>query len=619
MQSIAVEYLRFGDDVGIARLSEEYLRTVQSGELAIVKLALTQAKLDSAMQRLDYVNYRRGNPDAARDVAESVLGQFAPCLKKFLPELPKKPDGEKTQIEIVTQALELAQLPFEVLEDDNEHLIITRRIRLPWPLPPVARDIKPRVLFAWAEPRGMEVPHVRHRELLDSFLKDWQGSLVEMENASFDALRDRIRSEEKNFTHIYVLAHGVGQPASTAAFDLEEDPMPSTYLGLQDGDDICRCAPKDLEGLFDKQTPRPTAFILATCDSGEVNPIQTGGTLAHALHRTGVPVVVASQFELTKTGSDRLIDVFLKMLVFGEDPRIALRKCRDRLRSEADTTYYDRVAVVGYIQLDEGIEAQLTERKLEISLARLKAISGAAGKEISRIHKKDTDETAVERWQALVARFEGVRADLDGETKKFEKDKHLKRQFEEEALGLLASSLKREAEAAWRLAQELDDEKRRTESLTHSRERLAEAATAYTRAATPSRDRHWVWVQSLALRTVMDGALPEDDPDWLVAKVVAGEDVDIWSLGSLAELQVLGVWLDDQEAKAQIEHHLDELVDRCSVDDPFPVESTLDQLARYGNWWGVNDTLNLPETVRTRAAHAHAHLENAWKQKREST
>jgi len=618
VHSIAVEYLRFGDDTGIARLSERYLRTVQSGAVATVQLNLTQDKLQAAMQRLDYVNYKRGNADAVREDAEGVLRQLLPRLREFLPDLRRTTDSERIQVEIVTQALELAQLPFEVLEEEDENLTVTRRIRLPWPSPPVSRDATPRVLFAWAEPRGMKVPHDRHRILLDSFLSDWPDSLVVLENASLDALRDRIRSEEKGFTHIYVLAHGVGPPTGTARFDLDEEPAPSTYLGLQDGNDFCRCSPKDLEGLFEPETQRPAAFILATCDSGEVNSIQTGGTLAHALHRAGVPVVVASQFELTQVGSNRLIDVFLNLIVSGEDPRIALRKCRDSLRNDVDTTYYDRVAVVGYVQLQEGIETQLTERRLKISLARLKAISNAAGDEISGANKGDTGDEAIGRWQSLVDRFEEVRDSLNDVKEELEKDKELKRRFEEEALGLLASSLKREAEAAWLLGQVVKDDKLRAESLAHSRTRLAEAAEAYKQAARPSRDRHWVWVQWLALRTVLDGELPEGDIDWVVAQVAAGDDDYIWGLGSLVELQVLGAWLDDDEAQVRVEKLLKKIVDRCAGHDSFPIKSTLDQLARYGDWWGADEMLNLPEKVRARAAHYHAFLENAWKEKTEN-
>ena len=108
MHSIAVEYLRFGDDAGIARLSERYLCTVQSGELTTLQLNLTQAKLREAMRRLDYVNYRRGKADEVREEAESVLRQLLPRLQAFLPKVLAEAHGERRQVEIVTQALELA-------------------------------------------------------------------------------------------------------------------------------------------------------------------------------------------------------------------------------------------------------------------------------------------------------------------------------------------------------------------------------------------------------------------------------------------------------------------------------------------------------------------------------
>jgi molybdenum-dependent DNA-binding transcriptional regulator ModE len=92
----------------------------------------------------------------------------------------------------------------------------------------------------------------------------------------------------------------------------------------------------------------------------------------------------------------------------------------------------------------------------------LKAISSAAGAEISGgAQKGDTGEEAIARWLALVDRFEEVRKDLQRVELELEKDDQLKRRFEEEALGLRASSLKREAEAAWRLGQVVGDEKQR--------------------------------------------------------------------------------------------------------------------------------------------------------------
>jgi hypothetical protein len=103
---------------------------------------------------------------------------------------------------------------------------------------------------------------------------------------------------------------------------------------------------------------------------------------------------------------------------------------------------------------------------------------------------------------------------------------------------------------------------------------------------------------ALKIAVVLKGALSENDTDWIVARVAAGDDSDIWGLGSLVELQVLGTWLNNDEARAQAEVHLRRMVDRCAGRDPFPIKSTLEQLARYDNWWGVDETLALPGEVR---------------------
>ncbi|MEO0973929.1 MAG: hypothetical protein AAFX85_12625, partial [Pseudomonadota bacterium] len=139
----------------------------------------------------------------------------------------------------------LAQLPFEVLEEADDNLVITRRIRLPWPLPPVARDVAPRVLFAWASPKTVKmVPHKEHRKLLDAFLGDWpQDALDVLEHASLETLRERIRTRKGGYTHIVVLAHGMSAPETTAPFDLDAKPTPRTFLGLEDHNhETCYCS-----------------------------------------------------------------------------------------------------------------------------------------------------------------------------------------------------------------------------------------------------------------------------------------------------------------------------------------------------------------------------------------
>jgi hypothetical protein len=235
--------------------------------------------------------------------------------------------------------------------------------------------------------------------------------------------------------------------------------------------------------------------------------------------------------------------------------------------------------------------------------------------EISEAQKGDAGDEAVARWLDLLERFEEVRKGLKDIEAKFEEEKHLRKSFEEETLGLLASSLKREAEAAWRLGQVVGDEKKRAVSLARSRTRLTEASQAYERAARPSRDRHWVWVQWLALKTVLHGALAQNNTDWIVARVAAADAGDIWGLGSLVELQVLGTWLNSDAARAQAEEYLLQMVERCAGRDPFPIKSTLDQLARYEDWWGIDEAYQLPDEARARAAHCHRFLENTWKER----
>lgn len=312
MRSLTVEYQRFGDPTGVIRLSDRYIRIV--GDTAPVEelgFELSQENLEHGMAALDYGNFERGgDPQGTRRTAELFLDDVAPYLERFLlgEALPIGGDG-LCQLDVVTRALELAQLPFEVLEESRADLVVTRRIRQPWPLPEVVRDNVPKVLFAWAEPkrsarsrRGMTVPHERHRELLGRLLRDWGGldggAVVEVANATREKLGNTLGTGER-FTHVHLLAHGVGpggrgvQPGER--IDLTRKPPPPTLLALE-GDDgtLDRCAPETLATLFSSY-PRPETFAIATCHSGEVAPIRSGGTLAHVLHAAGVPIVLASQ------------------------------------------------------------------------------------------------------------------------------------------------------------------------------------------------------------------------------------------------------------------------------------------------------------------------------------
>lgn len=635
MRSLTVEFQRFGDPTGVIRLSDRYIRTIGTTAPAEeIGFELSQENLDYAMAALDYGRFEYADdPAAVRHTAEQVLADVAPYMRRFLLGGTFRHGARQPwQIDVVARALELAQLPFEVLEESDPNLVVTRRIRQPWPTPDTVHDDVPRVLFAWAAParrpgsrRRMEVPHARHRELLRELLRDWGDSaFVEVPNASMAALADALR-EEARFTHVHLLAHGVGPESREVAagerIDLTRKPPPTTCLALEKGDrSMERVSPEQLAALF-ANVPRPETFAIATCHSGQVDPIRSGGTVAHALHAAGVPIVLASQLALTVAGSDVLIDTFLAKVIEGVDPRLALRAARDRLRESRETTYYDHVALVGYVHVDEGLAQRLRQRRFEVALQHLKRISKDADRR--------TESTVVEfgRTKGLTPeqrdeaerirqRFEDVREGLA----ELEHDRALTKAQREELHGLQASALKREAEAAWKLARVLTDPDAQA-WLGHSRAMLREAALAYRRAAEISRDHHWTWVQWLVLEAVQRGTLAGAEADWTTAMAAARDtaarraprgtppderrllaEQANWAWGSLMELDLLAPLAGQDDVLAHTERAARALVKAARRrDDPYPIESTLDQLARYRDWWGADPEWKLPASVVQRA------------------
>jgi len=642
MQSLTIEYQRFGDPTGVIRLSDRYIRTLgTTTPTEEVGFELSQENLDLAMAALDYGRFEYADDlEKVRHTAEHVLIDLAPYMRRFLlGKTFRRGARQPCQIDIVARPLELAQLPFEVLEEFDPNLVVTRRIRQPWPMPETVRDNIPKVLFVWAEParrpgsrRRMEVPHERHRELLRALLHDWgNDAIVEVANATAADLVSALAGGAR-FTHVHLLAHGVGPDSHLASMGERIDltrKLPSTNcLALENPDgSIDRFPPEKLAALFET-VPRPETFVIATCHSAEVDPIRSGGTVAHALHAAGVPVVLASQLALTVAGSDVLIDTFLAAVIDGIDPREALRAARDQLRESSETTYYDRVALVGYVHIDDGLTQRLRQRRFEVALQRLKRISQDADRRTeSAIIDLDrckalTPEQFAEAGQ-IRQRFGLVRNRLN----ELEHDHALTKAQREELHGLQASAMKREAEAAWKLGRVLPGANAQ-DWLEHSHGMLREAASAYRRAAEISRDHHWTWVQWLVLEAVQDGTLSGSKTDWITAKAAAcdaasrkaargtpGDERRLiakeanWAWGSLIELDLLAPLAGYDDALDHAKRAARALVKAARRRrDPFAIDSTLAQLTRYREWWGADPEWKLPTSVVQQARELEEHL-----------
>ncbi|MES9990668.1 MAG: CHAT domain-containing protein [Candidatus Thiodiazotropha sp.] len=650
LSSLTVELQRFGDPTGVIRLSDRYIRTIGTTAPAQeIGFELSQENLDRAMATLDYSRFEYAeDSNAVRTTAEYVLHDLAPYLERFL--LGEKPPHFKGtrarkdschQLDVVARPLELAQLPFEVLEASNPNLIVTRRIRQPWPMPKVVRDNTPKVLFAWAEPkrspgsrRRMEVPHERHLQKLKKILGVWGDSaIVEVANANLEELSSKL-TDAARYTHVHLLMHGVGaEPRKMAAgerIDLQSSPPPTTCLAFEKADgSIDRVPPKQLASLFTQVDHRPETFAIATCHSAEVDPIRSGSTVAHALHAAGVPIVLGSQLALTKAGSDELIDIFLNKVVQGVDPRRALRATRDKLRELSETTYYDHVALVGYIHIDDGLSQRLLQRRFEVALKRLKQNSSSAERQTSQAITELGQAKAItpeqqQQAEKIRQEFEAVRNGLD----RHQHDPALTKAQREELHGLQASALKREAEAAWKLSLVLTGADAETWR-DHSRDMLRQAAAAYRRAAEISRDHHWTWVQWLVLEAVQQGNLSDSQADWTTAMVAARDitnrnasncktkderqqlaEQKNWAWGSIIELNLLAPLVGHPSALKQAVGATKALVKAAHRrKDPYPIESTLAQLSRYNDWWGSDDEWKLPKEVVSQAVELTAFLQ----------
>ena len=585
MQSITIELNRLGDAEGVLRLSESYMRAVGNDPIEEAKVQLKQKAFGLCMKKLSYDRFRSGPTGEVRAEAEQALAELIQPIKDLLP-IPDYDTEGLLQVDVVTNALELAQLPFEVLEEGHEDIVLTRRVRQQWPRPPVVYEPAPRVLFVWAEPKRRDkrqtVPHDRHRKLFEEVLADWleagkpEKTLVEIGNATFAQLQQALCDPGNGFTHVHVLAHG--------RYDEEQEEV---YLLLEDDEGLgSRHSPGELSALYeDPDLPRPGTIMLATCHSGEVDPLEAGGTLGQALHEAGVPVVLASQLALTKTGSDELIRTFLASTVLGEDPRRALRACRDALRTR-DDTYYDRVALVGYVHLEADFEDNLASHKLAIALSRLEAASKAAA--------RAAPSQALERF----ARVRGELAKL--------RQSEVAGKLLEELLGLQASSLKREAECAWAGAAKTEGAEREA-LLEASRKAVRDAQVAYREAGRVSRDHHWTGVQSLVLDAVVDGSIAERHWDWIAAHQASRDDAHcaatdedrFWGLGSIAELHILAPLVDEQDVLEP--QDVETMLELSKAIGDWPLHVVVRQLDRYLEWWSKDDAWNLPEKVLERA------------------
>ena len=578
----------------------EYLALCGEHEASTVNVPYEHRDFLDQLDTLRYQDKARRNvvlSKTAQDMA-NILSQIPGLVSEMIKA--QHADQDLTNLRLVVSASELALLPFEMafvpqyapgtgmhlLLQTQAPLTLTREVRHQG-APATDWTRTPRILFAAASPPGVgRVPLAEHLRALRAAIDPWVGPydrndkagraaavgkcLTVLPEASIKSIQDACA--EGGYTHVHLLAHG-------AAMDITKQEQ--FGMALHDSNNPSKADVVDgarlASALQADRTASPTVVTVAACDSGQVGSvIIQGASLAHNLHLAGIPVVVASQFPLSFDGSVFMTRVLYSAMLWGEDPREALYTLRRQLYAQKSTTH-DWASIVTYADLPSDFEDQLHQYHYQQALA-------AAKNAIKRA-----------RWlidhhgEQLKANDELLETTLRSLDEALVKLPDLK-DDKTESTGMRGSLEKQKAELLFSAASGRDDAQAQA-YLERRDSAFDEALKYYRQAFFADMTSHWTGIQYLALTAVVKKKIPNDL--WTVVRVAADEDArkgDVWAYGTLAELYMLAVLLEDQtdvtpkKASREAQDNARQIRDRAGADS-FEVFSTKRQFMRYIDWW----------------------------------
>ncbi|MBO0932535.1 CHAT domain-containing protein [Fibrella aquatilis] len=619
-RSVALELLRTGTPYN-QTLSPgiTYLAVCGTHPPAEFRVNLEQFKFVRYLRLLRYQAGLGSSMQLAKEALQDILtGVF-----EVIPALQMEAGVSEgwLHLRLVMTPRELAMLPFELaltptgfqgardkpfLLNQQRLTTLTREVRqvaprtYTWPA-------KPRILFAWAAPKKA-VPSDEHVAVLRDAIAPWvrpkQGSLeLEADESPLltilpEARPDQLRAavvkavqEGNPYTHVHILAHGMllDDPDTGQRFGLAMH-LPRPTLAKDgtttqtDRVDAARLTDA-LVVVHNDRTYRPAVITLMACDGGnEGTNMAPGGSLAYALHMSGVPYVLASQFPLSVEGSVQLIRDLYPRLLHGEDPRIALYYARNAI-SQGD--FLDWASLVAYARFPDDLEEQLDKAQLQLVLEMMK--TATAWTDYLLAHppaQQDTYTMVQARLDAAIGKLEDLLSQRVGPVRNPARLA--------EHLGLLGSAYKRQAEFFFQFSTiQVAD----ADWSAQSKIALARARDCYQRGHNLLLTNHWTGIQHLSLVAIGQETLEAEHDRWCVVLFAAEQDLQnstdearTWALGTLVELYLLQPftkpttdWVTSkQTALDKACRYVDEL---AQSGQPFAIESTARQLNRYVKWW----------------------------------
>jgi hypothetical protein len=590
------------------------------------------------LARLERLRYESKGQSISNRQRESEVREIGETLGQVLGEVPTliseialaRCGGALIHLTLSMSALELGMVPFEftigadgfpasgspLFLQSQSPITITREFRRGKPLP-VTWDRPPRILFVYASPDGLpNVPAENHlralRRAMDPWVKwypDKQKRCEEVEklitvlpDANLRAISEACDKTE--FTHVHILAHGAEfEQAGDSHYGVALYSDNGLGKNVVDGERLAiALITTDSSG---KIRHRPNLISLATCDSGNINsPITPGGSIAHELHASGIPWVVASQFPLHMHSSTLAVEILYKGLLKGLDPRWLIYELRQRLFAHCNDTH-DWASIVAYATVPENFEHQVAafrdhqrrreiEVKFHIADQYLKSISDnklPSGTSNDKLPGGTPNNKLPERYESLERLYESIRTEHQNWLEELDDDTPPSQRAE--VFGMFAAAEKRIGllyEAQSNTDIDTDQE--------NTRKSFKKACKYYKQAMETAPGNHWGMTQYLSMRAILELDkdsnlfLKELHELWVTAVYIAkwastfDKKAKADALASLAELELLGSVYAFPEAfnlnvsKDRIAELCRELIDTAGS-DAFIVRATLRQFLRY--------------------------------------
>jgi WD40 repeat protein len=253
-------------------------------------------------------------------------------------------EGREVHITFRLAAAELYSLPWELvtLRGSGQHLGELPRchVHYEWPgVPAAAQHAAPqvkggRILFAWSAAGGL-IPTEEHlsalREVCERHDYRFDPKRDVVGPVSLRALSAALAASEEPIAALHILCHGARA----------RDPGSSEY-GLQwnapEGGGTAFVDAGDLRQVLAPHKDKVRMVVLCACQSGNAVPDSHLGSVAQALHRVGIPAVVASRMPLTGRGSIQLTETLYEELLGQLTPLSrALSAVRGRLQENAES------------------------------------------------------------------------------------------------------------------------------------------------------------------------------------------------------------------------------------------------------------------------------------------